>query len=237
MGLSPAQVFKKQMERSQAGETSQAATVNTDSLHIKLIEFEEDRKGLKAFNAIADKVAHKRNVLIPKYKPLAEAYLASGEHYENPIFSSLIIWLFDIEDLDTAIEWCFKAIEHDLPTPEFIKSDWPSFCARSVLEWVEKNAARGHSVEPYFSQVFEKVSKDWRLHEERKAKWFKFAGLHLLRDENGRPRATSVADVETLEQSKALLTTADELYSKIGVGTVINKIDMRLSALKTGKNL
>ncbi|MCG7585664.1 phage terminase small subunit [Photobacterium sp. OFAV2-7] len=220
-----------------AGETPQAATVNTDSLHIKLVEFEEDRKGLKAFNAIADKVAHKRTVLIPKYKPLAEAYLAAGEQYQNPIFSSLIVWLFDTDDLDTAIDWCFKAIELDLPTPEFIKSDWPSFCARFVLEWAERNAERGHSVEPYFSQVFEKVCNDWRLHEERKARWFKFAGLHLLRDENGKPRATAVGDLDTLQKAKTLLTTADELYSKVGVGTQLSKIDMRINALTNGKNL
>ncbi|KLV07978.1 terminase [Photobacterium ganghwense] len=216
----------------------QAGTVNTDSLHIKLIELEEDRKRMRAqFNARADRTDHKRNVLIPKYKPLAETYLAAGEKYENPIFSTLIVWLFDIGDLSTAIDWCLKAIELELPTPEFIRRDWPTFCADSVLKWAETQAEHGHSIEPYFSQVFAKIRDDWRLHEEVNAKWYKFAGYFLLRDDEGKPRPSAIADKATLEQAKAFLQQANEYHSKIGVGTMISKIDMRLSALETGKNL
>lgn len=221
-----------------AATTPMAATVNTDSLHIKLIEFEEDRKRMRSqFNARADRTDHKRNVLIPKYKPLAETYLAAGEKYENPIFSTLIVWLFDIGDLSTAIDWCLKAIELELPTPEFIRRDWPTFCADSVLKWAETQAEHGHSVEPYFSRVFAKIRDDWRLHEEVNAKWYKFAGYFLLRDDEGKPRPSAIADKATLEQAKAFLQQANEYHSKIGVGTMISKIDMRLSALETGKNL
>ncbi|WP_330959056.1 phage terminase small subunit [Photobacterium sp. 53610] len=234
--------LKRQREailaKQQAVETPQAETVNTDSLHIKLIEFEEDRQDMRRrFNARADREAYKRDVLIPKYQPLADVYLNSGERYQNPIFSTVIVWLFDIGDLNTAIEWCFKAIEMDLPTPDFIRRDWPSFCADQVLEWAEKQSERGQSVEPYFSQVFGKIQNDWRLHEEVNAKWFKFAGLSLLRDDEGKPRAAAVGDIEMLEKAKALLVEANNQYDKIGVGTMLTKIDQRISALKTGKNL
>ena len=228
------QLIEKQANQSAPGVSSGA---DTDSLHIRLIEFEEDRKYLRSLNAIADRIKHKREVLVPKYKPYVQAYLESGEAFENPIFTNLVVWLFDIKELDTAIEWCMKAIELDLPTPENFRRDWPTFCADEVLAWAEKESERGHSIEPYFSQVFEKVEKDWRLHEKVHAKWYKFAGLYLIRNEEGQPQATTVGNVETLEKALALLQHAHEKHSKVGVGTQIKKIEARIRAINEGKNL
>ncbi|MDO6706151.1 phage terminase small subunit [Photobacterium sp. 1_MG-2023] len=235
--VSPLKRQRDQLLQSGTQSVAQAATVNTDSLHLRLIEFENDKKALKNFNAIADRIVHKRDVLVPKYRAVAEAYLAAGEHYENPIFTTLTLWLFDIGDLETAIAWCLKAIEMDLPTPENIKRDWPTFCADHVLEWAEREAERGHSIEPYFSQVFEKVMHGWRLHEKVSAKWFKFAGYYLLRDDEGKPRPAAVGDIDTLEKAQALLQKAHEFYDKIGVKSVLDRIPQRINALKDGKNL
>ncbi|EGR1562236.1 terminase [Vibrio alginolyticus] len=228
------QLIEKQANQSAPGVSSGA---DTDSLHIKLIEFEEDRKYLRSLNAIADRIKHKREVLVPKYKPYVQAYLESGEAFENPIFTNLVVWLFDIKELDSAIEWCMKAIELDLPTPENFRRDWPTFCADEVLAWAEKESERGNSIEPYFSQVFEKVEKDWRLHEKVHAKWYKFAGLYLIRNEEGQPQATAIGNVETLEKALALLQHAHDKHSKVGVGTQIKKIEARIRAINEGTNL
>ncbi|MEZ8813755.1 phage terminase small subunit, partial [Vibrio alginolyticus] len=157
--------------------------------------------------------------------------------FENPIFTNMVVWLFDIKELDAAIEWCMKAIELDLPTPENFRRDWPTFCADEVLAWAEKESERGHSIEPYFSQVFDKVEKEWRLHEKVHAKWYKFAGLYLIRNEEGQPQATAVGNVETLEKALALLQHAHDKNSKVGVGTQIKKIEARIRAINEGKNL
>ncbi len=210
---------------------------DTNSLHIKLIEFEEDRKHLRSFNAIADRIEHKRNVLVPKYKPYVQRYLESGDQFENPIFTNVVIWLFDIKELDVAIDWCMKAIERDLPTPENLRRDWPTFCADEVLAWAEYESERGNSIEPYFSQVFEKVEKEWRLHEKVNAKWYKFAGLFLIRNEQGNPQATAVGDVEVLKKALVLLQHAHNQHPKVGVGTQVKKIEQRIRAIEDGKNL
>ncbi|EHR1162077.1 terminase [Vibrio parahaemolyticus] len=238
MRLSPGMrdnLAKQAAKKPTASGVSQA--VNTDSLHIKLIEFEEDRKHLRSLNAIADRVEHKRKVLVPKYKPQVEDYLERGEVFENPIFTNMVVWLFDVKELDTAIEWCMKAIELDLPTPENFRRDWPTFCADEVLAWAESESERGHLIEPYFSQVFEKVEKEWRLHEKVHAKWYKFAGLYLIRNEEGQPQPTAIGNVETLEKALALLQHAHEKHCKVGVGTQIKKIEARIRAINDGKNL
>ncbi|HAS4572885.1 TPA: terminase endonuclease subunit [Vibrio cholerae] len=215
-----------------------AAAESLDSLHLRLVEFEQDKQVLKDFVQISEKVNHKRDVLIPKYKPLAEKYLAAGESYQNPIFTDLIVWLFDIGDLETAVEWLFKAIELNLPTPEnFKRSSWAIVCADFVLEWAEQQLPNGHSIEPYFSRVFEKIDKEWKLPEKLEAKWYKFAGYGLLMNEKGEPKPSSIGDLERLQKAKALLLTAHEKYNRIMVKTKINQIDMRINAINEGKNL
>ncbi|ENC6731341.1 terminase endonuclease subunit [Vibrio navarrensis] len=221
-----------------AREATVATAVTLDSLHLRLVEFEQDKLALKGFVQIAEKVNHKREVLIPKYKPVVEAYLDAGENYQNPIFTDLIIWLFDVGQVDTAVEWLFKAIELGLPTPEnFKRSSWAVVCGDFVLEWAEAQLANGQSVEPYFSTVFEKIHKEWKLPEKLEAKWYKFAGYAMLLNDKGEPQPSQVGDIEHLEKAKALLLMAHEKYNKIGVKTKIDQIDMRLNALREGKNL
>ena len=176
-------------------------------------------------------------MLVPKYHPAIEEYLESDERFDNPLFAKMVIWLFDIEDLETAIDWCDKAIERGLDTPTRFKRDFATFCADEVLKWSEKMTAHGHAIEPFFSQVFTKVREEWRLNEQLTAKWYKFAGQLLLRDDDGKPLASSVGDIETLEKARALLVEAENQSAKAQVKTQIEKIDQRIRALKDGVNL
>ncbi|MGF1688343.1 phage terminase small subunit [Photobacterium japonica] len=201
------------------------------SLHLQLIGLEEDLKRLKKLNRIADKVALKREELLPKYRPYVKQYLEDGDCFSNPIFSHAVIWLFDTEQFDLAIEWALLCIEQGQPTPDNVKRDWPHFIADAVLVWSEQQADQGNSVEPYCSVIFEKVSNEWRLNEKLTAKWFKFYGALLLRDSEGRILPSSVDSPETLAQSTKLLNQAQRFHPKCGVKTLLDKIDMRLRAL------
>lgn len=233
---SPLQRQREQLLAKSHRDSARVSQASLDSLHLRLVEFEQDKRELKSLVQIAQKVNHKRDVLIPKYKPLAEQYLASGDHYQNPIFTDLIVWLFDIGELDIAIEWLFNAIELDLPTPDnFKRSSWAIVCADFVLEWAETQLSHGHSVEPYFSQVFRKIDQEWKLPEQLEAKWYKFAGYALLLNDRGDPQPSQVGNVERLEQAKALLIKAHDKHSKIGVKTKIDQIDMRIRAIQEGR--
>jgi len=227
------ELLKKQHETS--NQTVLVHGAEPKSLHLLLAELESDKKVLKGLNRIEDKVQHKRDELVPKYKPAIEEYLKSGEKFDNPLLADMVVWLFDIEELETAIDWCEQAIANELDLP--FKRDFATFCADAVLAWSEKMSAQGHSIEPFFSNVFEKVRDEWRLNEKLTAKYYKFAGLFLLRDEDGKPKASSVGDVETLEKSLALLVEAENQDPKAGVSSQMDKINQRIRALKEGTNL
>lgn len=227
---------KALLAKSGPKQTVVSADMDTaKSLHLQLLELDADLGFLSGFNRIEDKVQHKRDVLIPKYRPYVDAYLESGEKYDNPVFAQLIIWLFDTSNLETAIKWCDIAIAQELDTPERFNRDFATFCADEVLKWAELMGSQGHSVEPYFSDVFYKVREKWRINEKLTAKWFKFAGLHLLRDKDGEPKATAVGDIQVLQKSFDYLEEADKQYGNVGVKTIMDKVQQRIRAIKEGR--
>ncbi|EFM8157241.1 terminase, partial [Escherichia coli] len=71
----------------------------------------------------------------------------------------------------------------------------------------------------------------WRLHEEIRAKWFRLAGLSLLRDRDGKPKATAVNDIAVLEKADNYLAQAAALSRTAGVKSIRARIRARISAL------
>lgn len=178
-------------------------------------------------------------MLLPKWLPIVTEYLTQlnattdkDKLHDNPIFAYCTIWLFDVGDLDQAISHAFKAIELGQPMAGSIRRQWPGFIADTVFDWATLQAENGHSIEPYFSRVFKRVVNDWKLPEPVTAKFYKFAGLALLRTTNGDVKPTQVGDIERLQQADGLLEKAASLHRHAQVKTVRNQIEMRIRALE-----
>ncbi|END4285353.1 terminase [Escherichia coli] len=232
MALSPAQRHSQRIAMEQKLKRSQALET-TESMHMLIRALETDVEHVRSLPTIADRVEYKRDVLLPRWVPTVEAYLESGQVYANPVFAWCVIWLFDVGDLDKALDWADIAISQQQATPDRLRSNFPTFVADTLLEWTQETAGRGESVEPYFTRTFERVANTWRLHEQVTAKWFKFAGLELLRNDDGQKTAAGVDDIETLEKADQLLAIAEKHYSKIGVRTARQTIAARIRKLTT----
>ncbi|HFF8439017.1 phage terminase small subunit [Serratia marcescens] len=232
MSLSPAQRHTARVQAERKLERQQALA-GWDSLHLQVQAMERDIRRLRELPRTADRIAMKRDELLPRWLPTVENYLAEGEVYANPIFAWCVIWLFDVGDFDKALDWADLAIAQRQQTPDRLKRSFAAFVADTVLTWADEEASRGESLEPYFSRTFANVRDNWRLHEEISAKWFKFAGLMLLRDDNGQPLASAVEDVATLKQADALLAQAQAFNPRgAGVKTQRQRIAARLRALE-----
>lgn len=230
MSLSPAQRHsqRKAMQQQQA----RLEEVNTTtSLHLQLQQISVDVESLHGMQT-AERVELKRSVLLPKWLPTAQSYLELGKVYANPVFAWCIVWLFDVGEYDQALDWADIAIEQQQDTPEIIRSRFPAFVADQMLAWAEQASQAGEDLEPYFSRTFENVTQRWPLHEEIVAKWFKFAGLLMLRDESGQARAAAIDSVETLSNADRLLAAAEAKYHKAGVGTMRKNIAARIRTLE-----
>ncbi|EGF2631697.1 terminase [Salmonella enterica] len=233
MALSPAQRHSQRIAMEQKLKRSQALET-TESMHLLVKALETDVGHVRSLPTIADRIEFKRDVLLPRWVPTVEAYLESKQVYANPVFAWCVIWLFDVGELDQALEWADIAISQQQATPDQLRSNFPTFVADTMLAWAQESAGRGESIEPYFSRTFERVAGVWRLHEQVTAKWYKFAGLELLRNEDGQQTAAGVDDIEKLEKADHLLAIAEKHYSKIGVRTARQTIAARVRKLTQG---
>ncbi|WGL58296.1 phage terminase small subunit [Kluyvera intermedia] len=231
MTMTPCQRHRARVKTVQALDKREALTASPVSFHLQMLELKKDVERLRSLPRTEDRVEMKRDVLLPRWMPTVEAYLAGDARFANPALVYCVIWLFDTGEMGQALEWADVAISESQATPENFKSTLPAFVADTVLEWATNEAAAGRSIEPYFSRTFENIREKWRLHEDINAKWYKFAGLYLLRDDKGQPRATAVEDVSTLEQADALLAQAAAYNKNAGVKTMRDKIRARIASL------
>lgn len=230
MGLSPAQRHSARIEAERLLEEKKALSSDT-SLHVQLAALQKDIDEAAKIEMRTERASFKRDVLLPRWMPSAESWLASGDTHQNPIFVWCVVWLFDTGELDQALEWAELAIERGQEAPAPFRSSLPVFVADTVLAWAETESANGAAIEPYFSRTMGNVLQHWQVHGEQKAAYLKLAGLNLLRDENGIPRAAATDDRDILLQAKDLLEQAKGFDPKSGVGTQLQKISARLRAL------
>ena len=205
---------------------------NAESQHIKLLALDNDIRQLHNMELLSDKLEFKRNTLLPRWLPHAQAYLEGERVYQNPVLVYCIIWLFDTGQFEQALRWADIAIAQGQKTPENFKSELPTFVAHFILEWAETEAERGNSTAPYFQQVFEKIRDKWRVNERLAARYWRFAGVQLLRGDDGKPLASAINDPEILQQADQYLEQAMWLHPKIQVKTLRQRIAARLRALQ-----
>ncbi|OAT26547.1 phage terminase endonuclease subunit [Buttiauxella ferragutiae ATCC 51602] len=231
MAMSPCQRHRARVKAAKALDMHEALAATPVSFHLQKLELESDVERLRSLPRTEDRIEMKRDELLPRWLPTVEAYLAGSARFANPALVYCVIWLFDTGEMEKALDWADMAINESQAMPENFKSTLPAFVADTVLAWATDEAAAGHSIEPYFSRTFENIRDKWRLHEDINAKWFKFAGLYMLRDESGKPRATAVEDVDTLEQADALLAMAEKYNRNAGVKTMRDKVRARINSL------
>ncbi|EES2155553.1 terminase [Escherichia coli] len=229
--MTPCQRHRAKIRTQEALERREAMTASPVSFHLLHAELERDVARLRSLPVRAERQEFKRDTLLPRWLPVAERYIADGRRFSCPVLVYCIIWLFDTGELGRALDWADIAISEGQTTPDNFRSTLPTFVADTVLQWATDNSEAGHSIEPYFSRTFRNVTTKWRLHEEIRAKWFRLAGLNLLRDRDGKPKATAVNDIAVLEKADDYLAQAAALSRTAGVKSIRARIRARISAL------
>lgn len=84
--------------------------------------------------------------LLPKWTPVVDAYVAAGKAYPNPLAVKVMIWLFNVADLDRALPLADLLVSQDQRMPDNFKRDLPVFVADALLEILEDRQARGETI-------------------------------------------------------------------------------------------
>ena len=156
-----------------------------DHFELLLNSLEVDRKRLSGLS-VGEKIRIMNDDLIPKYLPIVEQYVESGDSYRNLALVEVIIMLMDCGRIPDAMGLVECAMQQKQPMPErFKKTNLPTFIADKVINWTDIRIARDEDYDPEFSHTFEMILEDnWKIPRELTAKYHKLSGDIDLREDN-----------------------------------------------------
>ncbi|GAA4649035.1 hypothetical protein GCM10023116_13090 [Kistimonas scapharcae] len=197
----PAMAFRQRMlEQKQAEQQRQrVAALEETAIEVAASDYsafqrlqaslEKDMKRLSSFPSGTPRNTVKNDELLPVYLPVVQEYIDQGELYTNPVLVMVMIWLFDCGRVTEALAIAGVAVEQKQPMPEWYKRNLPTFVADTVFEWADGEAARGNPVEPYFSEVFQRLTDEqWPVPDVTRMRFHKLAG-NLTRDKGEHEQA------------------------------------------------
>lgn len=124
---------------------------------------------IKTKPAIEDKQALKRE-LLPNYVPFVQAYVDDGHNYPNDVAVQVVVWLFDVNDIDNALKigmYLVATGNSDLP-PKFSRN-LPTFIADAIYDWANDELKAEQTASPYLDDLVafmddEALVEKWDLH-------------------------------------------------------------------------
>jgi hypothetical protein len=127
-------------------------------------QLEQDLLRLKAISSenIPAKIELKKQ-LVKNYEGLIKGFLA-GSTAEKSVVAQIMIWLFDIGEIENALATAFRLIQINQPMPRQFSSDMKTFVCDYTYDWANGLLKKGLSASPYLDSVVETIDADfWDL--------------------------------------------------------------------------
>jgi hypothetical protein len=127
-----------------------------------------------------DKRQAKKREIIPRLMPIVKAYLASNSTKPNPVAVHVMIWLFDIGDIDEAVKLALFLIGRGFNAmPKKFDRNMETFVADCVYDFAAEQLCNGNPAEPYLGQVVQAMEKaKWKVGFICKGKLYAMAAKH-----------------------------------------------------------
>ena len=212
------------------GDAVKTSTATQSAVEIAL---KTDVDKIRAMPSLAERNDYKRDHFLPKWLPYVDSYIQNGENYPNLTLAYCLVYCFDVGAFEKALALTEVAIKQQQALPDNFSSSPAAFASSFILEWAERCAQVGQSFEPYFSQILRKVVTEWTLHEVIQAKWLKFTAQALITTADGKVLPAQIYEPHRLMLAQCLLERAFTLNPKSGVKSLLERIQMRLKALKS----
>lgn len=160
-----APVLSNRQQIKQANNGDSGAAQGNDLLNQLQAAMETDLGRLANIPDIEDKAKLKVD-LIKNYLPFVKDYIEKGHNYPNSIAVQVMVWLFDIGDIENALSLGLAL--NRMPKqimPERFRRDLPTYIADEVYEWANAQFKAEQSASPYLDQfVAVTVNEKWDLH-------------------------------------------------------------------------
>lgn len=131
------------------------------------IEDIEERKPLKA-------------EAIKAVEQFVTDYVAKEANYPNSVAVRLVVWLFDLGDVASAVPLALHLIKQGIHvTPAEFSSDLPTFVSDQVYDWANTQLKANKPAGPYLHNVVKAMLEEgWDMHEAVRGKMVAMLGKH-----------------------------------------------------------
>jgi len=144
-----------------------------------------------------DKQAAKRN-MIATYTDFVWGYVEQNHNYPNNVAVQVMVWLFDVGNIEEALRLAFYLAPHQSMPERFARRDIQTFICDAVYDWAKglANEASSHHLGLVIAEM---EGKAWELSPPVASKVYVMAAKCSYYQDNDYQRT-----VELLEKAKAI---------------------------------
>ncbi len=162
-------------------ETPATDNATRDLPHYQAV-LEVDRGRIAAHNDIAEKAKIKQSVL-PTYLPFVDDYVESGDNYPNDVAVQCMIWLFDIGEIEHALNLALHLIEQGQKMPAKFDRNMTSFVCDAVYDIANAFLKEDQGISPYLDVLVAVAEKNkWDMPVVCFSKLYSMLAKHKVRE-------------------------------------------------------
>ncbi|SHF00653.1 Phage small terminase subunit [Modicisalibacter ilicicola DSM 19980] len=207
-----------------AGDAQSGQPQGGDQYELHAAALWEARRTLKGIKSTEAKIAKKRE-LLPEFDAYVAGVLDAGNGAQDDVLMTVMLWRFDIGDLDGGLAIAEYAINNGLETPDRFERDTPSLVAEQVaeeaLKQLEEDESNATGLVDQLTRA-EAITQAADMHDPIRAKLHKAIG-YALRDAG--------AAEDALDHLKRALSLND----RVGVKKDIEKLERFIKQQNTSQ--
>lgn len=215
---SPARQHWQRTTAAKAAVASAGTTMHGDAHELMAATLWEHRRTLKAIKSTQKKIETKASML-PDYDAYVQGVLEAGQGAQDDVLMTVMVWHFDVGNLQIGLNIAEYALSHGLATPDRFKRDTASIVAEQTAEAVldSLDYDDGHVLEHMRASAARAMdlTRSFDMHDQIRAKLHKALGY--------AERACG-----DLDDALASLRAALELDDKAGVKKDIEHLERDL---------
>lgn len=148
-------------------QVAEPVSTGIDSSFLEQLQaaMETDIARIKTHKKLADKQACKAE-LLQSYRDFVENYGANGHDYPNSVAVQLMIWQFDVGDIEPALSLGLYLVKTgNQQMPKQFNRDLQTFICDAVYDWANVQLKTDNSASPYLDSLVATVTNEkWDLH-------------------------------------------------------------------------
>lgn len=112
-------------------------------------------------------------------KPFINDYLQQQRNYPNSVAVWFALWLWDLGDIENAVNLSLHLVAQEQRTPPEFDSDLPTVICDQIYDWANTKLQKDEGAAPYLPAVIEAMEAGkWVVHEIPKGKVYAMAAKH-----------------------------------------------------------